>query len=169
MWWILLNKTSALCGGPYWHVDSTSTLKGWTIIWIHYIKYDWMAMLEVMTKYMFVMFSCVYSTFTSLCRLTHGLISDCLSHTGVPVWTWARPHTWPVSGPQRWMPPWSYTSTPCPANWPSPQHCYTPTKSKSQRQSSPVKSSTVYKVSERKLKMFTRMMKEKFNCFPVTE
>lgn len=69
MWWILLNKISALCGGPYWHVDSTSTLKGWTIIWIHYIKYDWMAMLEVMTKYMFVMFSFVYSTFTSLCRL----------------------------------------------------------------------------------------------------
>lgn len=28
-----------------------------------------MAMLEVMTKYMFVMFSFVYSTFTSLCRL----------------------------------------------------------------------------------------------------
>lgn len=28
-----------------------------------------MAMLEVMTKYMFVMLSFVYDTFTSLCRL----------------------------------------------------------------------------------------------------
>lgn len=45
-----------------------------------------MAMLEVMTKYMFVMFSFVY-IYKSMQTVTHGLISDCLSHTGVPVWT----------------------------------------------------------------------------------
>lgn len=37
MWWTRLNKTSVLCGGRYWHVDLTSTLKGWPIIFIMFI------------------------------------------------------------------------------------------------------------------------------------
>lgn len=83
--------------------------------------------------------------------LEQGVViqSDSLSPTGVPVWMSARPLTWPASGHPRWMLHWSCMSTPCLENWPLLPLYFTLTKSISQRQFFPMKSSHVCKVCYR--------------------
>lgn len=88
--------------------------------------------------------------------LEQGVViqSDSLSPTGVPVWMSARPLTWPVSGHPRWMLHWSCMSTPCLENWPLLPLYFTLTKSISQRQFFPMKSSHVCKVCYRLIRKF---------------